>query len=68
MVFFQRSYVVPHSCNVSWLGLTGSGFMMKVGGSWPPGYLMSKKPRLVSAKSLRLKTVHAGYVKDRDKK
>ena len=49
LVFFERSYVVPHSCKAS-QGLTGLGFMEKCGGRGvedfrpplPKGYLIYK--------------------------
>ena len=50
LVFFERVYVIPHSCKVSWSGL--NMFRIYDGGTFshPAGYLMSKKPRLVRVK------------------
>ena len=50
---FERSYVLPDSCKVSYPGIHCSRIYDGGGGSFPPlpDYLTSKKPRLVRVKS-----------------
>ena len=47
LVFLERSYVVPHSCKVSYSGLNWIRSYDGGRDFCPPGYLMLKKPRLV---------------------
>ena len=50
LVFFERSYVVPHSYKVSLLGLNWFRIYDIGRPLTPPNYLMSKNPRLVRVK------------------
>ena len=46
LIYFERSYVVPHSCKVSQPGLTDSAFMTKDSFRPPPRLFNVKKSLL----------------------